>query len=142
MKVGIFYRKVFKFYEKLYVFYGKVCTFCGKVFNLKGNFVHLIRKFVYLYGKIYIFFKKVCTLCTKVWTFYRKVCTYCWYRILSALNLHVRPWKFYIEKKNHIFFIGGPWEHLDCCGLTQSNVRVLKVLFQVKVTKMPSVNLS
>lgn len=32
-------------------------------------------------------------------------------------------------KKNHIFFIGGPWEHPDYCGLTQSEVRMLKVLF-------------
>ena len=141
MKVGIFYRKVFNFYEKFYVFYGKVCTFFGKLFNLMENFVHLIRNFVYFYGRIYIFCKKVCTLCTKVWTFYRKVCTFCWYCIFSALDLHVGLWKFYNNKKSS-FFIGGPWEHPNYCGLTQSNVKVLKVLFQVKVTKMPSVNLS
>ena len=66
----------------------------------------------------------------KCWTHY------CWYRILSALDLRVGPRK--IQK--YYFLSIGPREHPEWCGATHSDTRAPKVPFSAKLTKMPLVN--
>ena len=61
---------------------------------------------------------------------------YCWYLILSTLDLRAWPWK--IQK--YYFLSMGLREHLEWCGITRSNTRALKVPLLAKMTKMPLVN--
>ena len=42
---------------------------------------------------------------------------HCWYRILSAFDLHVRP----LEIQKYYFLSIGPWEHLGQHGVTRSD---------------------
>ena len=60
----------------------------------------------------------------------------CRQRILSALDLRVRPRKF---QKYYIFSIG-QWKYLDQRGATHSGIRAIEVPFLVKLTKMPMVS--
>ena len=75
-----------------------------------------------------------------------KLFPYCFYKFLD------RQWILYFVhsrfvyqtlkiSKISLFYWGGPWDHLDWHGLTHSSVKALKVPFQVKMTKMPLVNL-
>ena len=59
------------------------------------------------------------------------------HHILSALNLCARPRKLL----KYYLFSMGLWKHLDWRGATCSSIRALEVPFQVKLTKMPLVNL-
>ena len=61
---------------------------------------------------------------------------WCWYRILSALDLGARPWK--IQK--YYFLSMGLQEYLEWCGTTCSDTGALKVPLSAKMTKMAIVN--
>ena len=60
----------------------------------------------------------------------------CWYRILSAFDLHVEPQNF----QKYYSLSMGPWEYPEWCGVTRSDTKAPKVPFSSKMTKMPLVN--
>ena len=61
----------------------------------------------------------------------------CWYHILFALDLHVKPRK--IQK--YYFLSMGPQGHPEWCGTTYLDTGAPKVPFSTKRAKMPLVNL-
>ena len=61
---------------------------------------------------------------------------WCWYHILSTLNLLAGPQK--IQK--YYFLSMGPWEHPEWCEATRSGTGATEVPLSAKMTKMPLVN--
>jgi len=72
-----------------------------------------------------------------MWIIYEIIITNCWYCILFALDLCVRPRK--IQK--YYFHSIVPWEHPKWSGATCLDTGAPKVSFLAKMTKMVLVNL-